>query len=214
MTPADLIIFDCDGVLVDSELLSCRCVAETLGAYGIAITIDEIIERFLGRNVATMVNYYAAEGRALPPTFATDLAARVRESFRVSLRPIEGVATVLRQLDVPSCVASSSDVERVSMSLVLTDLASHFGPRLYTSQMVANGKPAPDLFLFAAAQMQVDPRRALVIEDSVSGVQAGKAAGMTVWGFTGGSHYRSRDVASLLSDAGADRVFARMADFG
>jgi beta-phosphoglucomutase-like phosphatase (HAD superfamily) len=120
---------------------------------------------------------------------------------------------VLEGLQIPSCVASSSDFDRVSFSLSLTGLAPHFDRRLYTSQMVERGKPAPDLFLYAAAAMQADPRRTLVIEDSVSGVKAGKAAGMTVWGFVGGSHYQSRDGRALLYDAGADRVFERMADF-
>ena len=121
--------------------------------------------------------------------------------------------SVLEGLRIPHCVASSSDVDRVSFSLALTGLAPHFDTRLYTSQMVPRGKPAPDLFLYAAERMQVDPRRSLVIEDSVSGVKAGKAAGMTVWGFVGGSHYQSRDGKAILGEAGADRVFGRMADF-
>jgi HAD superfamily hydrolase (TIGR01509 family) len=120
---------------------------------------------------------------------------------------------VLEDLQIPHCVASSSDVDRVSFSLSLTGLAPHFDARLYTSQMVERGKPAPDLFLFAAEKMQADPQRTLVIEDSVSGVTAGKAAGMTVWGFVGGSHYRQRDGNAMLAQAGADRVFGRMADF-
>jgi beta-phosphoglucomutase-like phosphatase (HAD superfamily) len=123
------------------------------------------------------------------------------------------VGAVLKDLQVPHCVASSSDIERVSLSLSLTGLAPHFETRLYTSQMVKHGKPAPDLFLHAAESMRADPSRTLVIEDSVSGVTAGKAAGMTVWGFVGGSHYRSRDGRTILLEAGADRVFGRMADF-
>ena len=99
------------------------------------------------------------------------------------------------------------------LSLSLTGLARYFDDRLYTSQMVERGKPAPDLFLYAAERMRTDPCRALVIEDSVSGVTAAKAAGMTVWGFVGGSHYQSRDGRANLHEAGADRVFARMADF-
>jgi beta-phosphoglucomutase-like phosphatase (HAD superfamily) len=120
---------------------------------------------------------------------------------------------VLEDLNVPHCVASSSDLDRVSFSLSLTGLAPHFDRRLYTAQMVERGKPAPDLFLYAAEKMQADPLRTLVIEDSVSGVTAAKAAGMAVWGFVGGSHYQSRDGKALLYNAGADRVFGRMADF-
>jgi HAD superfamily hydrolase (TIGR01509 family) len=137
----------------------------------------------------------------------------VLQRFKAALRPIQGVGSLVSGLQTPFCVASSSDLDRVSLSLALTGLAGHFGDRLYTAQMVSRGKPAPDLFLYAAAQMQTNPSRTLVIEDSVSGVMAARAAGMTVWGFVGGSHYRARDGRSVLYNAGADRVFDRMADF-
>jgi HAD superfamily hydrolase (TIGR01509 family) len=123
------------------------------------------------------------------------------------------VSAVLSELKVPRCVASSSDVDRVSLSLDVTGLTPYFEGRLYTAQMVNHGKPAPDLFLYAADKMGSQPARTLVIEDSVSGVQAAKAAGMTVWGFVGGSHYRGRDGQAILSGAGANRVFAQMSDF-
>jgi HAD superfamily hydrolase (TIGR01509 family) len=213
MIEPDLIIFDCDGVLVDSEVLSCRCLSQTLAAYGIDLGVDQALDLFLGRSVTAVVQHYQALGRAIPEQFAAELGAGVRAAFVASLRPIEGVKSVLEALRIPHCVASSSDADRVSLSLALTGLAPHFDARLYTSQMVARGKPAPDLFLYAAERMQVDPHRALVIEDSISGVRAGKAAGMTVWGFVGGSHYQSRDGKAILGEAGADRVFERMADF-
>jgi HAD superfamily hydrolase (TIGR01509 family) len=213
MIRPDLIIFDCDGVLIDSEVLSCRCLSETLATYGIDLGVDQALDLFLGRSVTAVFQHYQALGRTIPEQFAAELAARVRAAFVSSLRPIEGAKSVLEGLRIPHCVASSSDVDRVSFSLALTGLAPHFDTRLYTSQMVARGKPAPDLFLYAAERMQADPHRALVIEDSVSGVKAGKAAGMTVWGFVGGSHYQSRDGKAILGEAGADRVFERMADF-
>jgi beta-phosphoglucomutase-like phosphatase (HAD superfamily) len=119
----------------------------------------------------------------------------------------------LRGLDAPFCVASSSDLERVEFSLALTGLAEFFAGKMFSAEMVRRGKPAPDLFLHATARMRADPRKALVVEDSVSGIEAAKAAGMTVWGFVGGSHYARRDGAALLKAAGADRVFDRMADF-
>jgi HAD superfamily hydrolase (TIGR01509 family) len=149
----------------------------------------------------------------MPQRFSAELGAGVRAAFRSALCPIEGVGSVLDGLQIPHCVASSSDFDRVSFSLSMTGLAPHFDQRLYTSQMVERGKPAPDLFLYAAERMRADPRRTIVIEDSVSGVTAGKTAGMTVWGFVGGSHYQSRDGRTLLHNAGADRVFAHMADF-
>ena len=213
MIRPDLIIFDCDGVLVDSEVLSCRCLSGTLAAYGIDLDVDQALDLFLGRSLGAVFEHYEALGRSIPERFASELKTAIRAAFRSSLGPIEGVGSVLKDLRIPHCVASSSDIDRVSFSLLLTGLASHFETRLYTSQMVKRGKPAPDLFLYAAERMQADPHRTVVIEDSVSGVRAGKAAGMTVWGFVGGSHYQSRDGKAMLLGAGADRVFTRMADF-
>jgi HAD superfamily hydrolase (TIGR01509 family) len=213
MTKPDLIIFDCDGVLIDSEVLSCRCLSEALAGYGIKLGVDQALDLFLGRSVSAVLEHYEALGHAIPQQFAAELTTGIHAAFLSSLCPIEGVSSVLEDLRIPHCVASSSDVDRVSFSLSLTGLAPHFDTRLYTSQMVARGKPAPDLFLYAAERMQVDPHRTLVIEDSISGVKAGKAAGMTVWGFVGGSHYQSRDGKGILREAGADRVFGRMADF-
>jgi HAD superfamily hydrolase (TIGR01509 family) len=213
MTRPDLIIFDCDGVLVDSEVLSCRCLCSALAAHGIALDVDQALDLFLGRSMTSIIAHYQALGRPIPEPFAAELKADVRAAFSSALLPIQGVSAVLDGLQVPHCVASSSDLDRVSFSLALTGLAAHFDERLYTSQMVERGKPAPDLFLFAAERMQAEPSRTLVIEDSVSGVTAAKAAGMTAWGFVGGSHYQTRDGMARLLDAGADRVFERMADF-
>jgi HAD superfamily hydrolase (TIGR01509 family) len=209
----DLIIFDCDGVLVDSEVLSCQCLSEVLGACGIKLELDQALELFLGRSTTAVLQHYAAQGRILPEHFLADLKPRVRETFQASLRPIPGIGALLSGLQTPRCVASSSDLDRVSFSLARTGLSSYFGDRIYTSQMVARGKPAPDLFLYAAEKMQAEPARTLVIEDSASGVAAARAAGMKVWGFVGGSHYESRDGRAILYAAGADRVFDRMADF-
>jgi HAD superfamily hydrolase (TIGR01509 family) len=208
----DLIIFDCDGVLVDSELLACRCLAELLNKAGVAATPQEMLDRFLGRSLGSVIAHYQTLGHELPPDFEAKLRSRVRADFAAGLRPIPDIAEVLPRLGVAYCVASSSDTERVAHSLELTGLAGLFGSRVFTAQMVARGKPAPDLFLHAAARMEVAPRRTLVIEDSVSGVEAGKAAGMTVWGFVGGSHHAVGDPRALLEAAGADRVFDQMRD--
>jgi HAD superfamily hydrolase (TIGR01509 family) len=208
-----LIIFDCDGVLVDSEVLSCSCLCEALAGCGIEVGLEETLDLFLGRSLDAVLEHYQGLGRSIPRQFPAELMVKVQETFRSALCPIDGIGSVLEGLKIPHCVASSSTLDRVSLSLSLTGLARHFGDRLYTAQMVDRGKPAPDLFLYAARRMQADPVRTLVIEDSVSGVRAAKAAGMTVWGFVGGSHYRARDGAASLLEAGADRVFARMADF-
>jgi HAD superfamily hydrolase (TIGR01509 family) len=213
MIEPDLIIFDCDGVLVDSEVLSCRCLSELLAGYGINLNLDEALNLFLGRSSTAVLDHYQALGRSIPAQFYDELRIGVRAAFLSALCPIDGVRSVLKGLQVPYCVASSSDLDRVSFSLSLTGLAPHFGTRLYTAQMVERGKPAPDLFLYAAERMQANSRRTLVIEDSVSGITAAKAAGMTAWGFVGGSHYQSRDGKAILLGAGADRVFERMADF-
>jgi HAD superfamily hydrolase (TIGR01509 family) len=212
-TGYDLVIFDCDGVLVDSEALACRCLAELLDRNGVGVGLDAILERFLGRSIAAVAEYFEARGGTMPAGFPAELRLLVRQAFAASLRAMTDVESVLRDLDSAYCVASSSDLERVNFSLGLTGLSTLVGGRVYTAEMVRCGKPAPDLFLLAADSMNAAPARTLVIEDSVSGVKAGKAAGMTVWGFVGGSHYRARDGRALLAAAGADRVFDRMADF-
>lgn len=210
----DLVIFDCDGVLVDSEILSCRCLSEVLGRYGVAIGVDEVFHRFLGRSTVSIVSELRAAGYAIPDDFPQVLRRDIRNAFAAELKPIENIVDVVRRLARKYCVASSSDLDRVEFSLGLTGLAELFDGRIFTAQMVKHGKPAPDLFLLAAERMEVSPARTLVIEDSVSGVQAAKAAGMTAWGFVGGSHYAARDGRDLLLRAGADRVFERMTDFG
>src|SRR5260370_12827293 len=181
MPKADLIIFDCDGVVVDSEVLSCRCVSEVLAGYGIALGLDQALDLFLGRSTAAVLEHYEGSAQLIPERFSTELTARVREAFLAALCPIDGVSSVLAGLQIPHCVASSSDFDRVSLSLSITGLAPYFHGRLYTSQMVQRGKPAPDLFLYAAEKMRADPRRTLVIEASVSGARPAKAAAMTVW---------------------------------
>lgn len=215
MRDFDLIIFDCDGVLVDSEPLSCACLADALTRHGIEASLDLVFDRFLGRGFAAVeAHVLATTGAALPATFRESLRVEVNAAFTRDLRAIEGAADLLAGLDTPCCLASSSDRPRIDLSLGLTGLDEAFAGRIFNAEMVARGKPAPDLFLHAAASMGADPARCLVIEDSVSGVQAGKAAGMTVWGFTGGGHYAGRDGQRLLTAAGADRVLARLAQFG
>ena len=213
MIRPDLIIFDCDGVLVDSEVLSCRCLSETLAAYGIDLGVDQALDLFLGRSVTAVFQHYEALGRAIPEQFSAELRTGVRAAFLSSLCPIEGVQSVLEDLRIPHCVASSSDVDRVSFSLS-SDRAC--AALRHAALYLANGgarqtgaRPLP----LRGGKDAGGSASTLVIEDSVSGVRAGKAAGMTVWGFVGGSHYQSRDGKAILREAGADRVFERMADF-
>src|SRR5207253_9792723 len=133
MIEPDLIIFDCDGVLVDSEVLSCRCLSDTLAGYGISLDVDQALDLFLGRSVTAVFQHYEALGRAIPEQFAAELRTGVRAAFLSALCPIEGAKSVLEDLRVPHCVASSSDIARVSVSLSLPGLAPHFAHRLYTS---------------------------------------------------------------------------------
>jgi len=210
----DLVIFDCDGVLVDSEVLSCQCLVELLGRHDVALDLETAFTHFLGRSSAAIVDHYQGLGHGLPAAFGAELQASIREAFTRSLSATPNVENLLRGLDIAYCLASSSDLERIDFSLAITGLRALFEGRVFSAEMVAEGKPAPDLFLHAAARMGARPERTLVIEDSVSGVQAAKAAGMRVWGFVGGSHYRFRNGRALLMAAGSDRVFERMLDFG
>jgi HAD superfamily hydrolase (TIGR01509 family) len=215
MIDCDLVIFDCDGVLIDSEVLSCGCLTEVLGEHGIPLTIDQVFDRFLGRSFAEVARFYHAQtGGELPQAFRDRLAALHVERFSAALSPIPDVEAVLADLDRPFCLASSSDPARIELSLSVTNLKRFFEGRIFNAAMVERSKPAPDLFLMAAEKMTTRPARTIVIEDSVNGVLAGKAAGMTVWGFVGGSHYRERPGADMLKAAGADRIFSAMADFG
>jgi HAD superfamily hydrolase (TIGR01509 family) len=210
----DLIVFDCDGVVVDSEMLACRALAETLDAHGLPVGLDGVFARFLGRSFNEVETYYRAEnGRPLPEAFRAEFRARIEDIFRSDLRPMGGINEVLAALRQPYCLASSSDPDRIRLTLGAAGLTARFGDRVYSASQVEHGKPAPDLFLYASETMGAAPSRTLVIEDTVPGVQAGKAAGMTVWGFTGGSHCAGRDVGRKLAEAGADRVFDRMSAF-
>ncbi|HEY6438388.1 MAG TPA: HAD family hydrolase [Acetobacteraceae bacterium] len=187
----ELIIFDCDGVLVDSEVISCRIDAVCLGEIGIVISAEEVMDRYLGISAATMCGDIERRlGRSLPADFADTLRARVAAAFDAELAPIAGVETMLDALPFRRCVASSSAPERVRQSLSVTGLLRHFEPNIFSATQVARGKPAPDLFRFAADAMRVARATCVVVEDSVPGVQAAVAAGMQVIGFTGGAHCR------------------------
>jgi HAD superfamily hydrolase (TIGR01509 family) len=210
----DLVIFDCDGVLVDSEVLSCECLALMLSRYGLPMDVAQVYETFLGRGFSSVAAYWGtATGTPLPEQFAGELRESVEAAFSESLKPIPGVEQVLDQMRIPYCLASSSSPERIAHSLAVTRLGHYFEGKIFSASMVERAKPAPDLFLLAASRMGAEPLHSLVIEDSVNGVLAGKAAGMRVWGFVGGSHHASRAAASSLAEAGADRILASMHEF-
>ena len=207
-----LTIFDCDGVLIDSELIALEVLSRMMSEYGSPMSVAACQDAFMGMHNADIVRAIEARiGRALPADEGRRMRARMIERLEVELKPIEGVAAALARLDGPVCVASSSDRERIALTLELTGLARYFGDAIFSGTEVAHGKPAPDLFLHAAAHMGVAPRDCVVIEDAVAGVRAAIAAGMRVIGFTGGSHSDAGH-AGRLREAGAAPIVASMAD--
>jgi HAD superfamily hydrolase (TIGR01509 family) len=207
------VVFDCDGVLVDSEPLACRIGAAVLTDHGFAITYEEFLG-FVGRSAADIHAMMETRfGRAVPPEIRAASRAALFAAFRRELRAIEGIADLVAGLDLPTCVASSSDHERLALALGITGLAPLFGARVFSATEVARGKPAPDLFLHAAARCGVDPTECLVVEDSAAGIAAAVAAGMCPIGFVGGGHCGPND-AARLSAAGAAAVVGRMSEIG
>jgi len=197
-------------VLVDSEVISCQAHAETLTRHGYPITADQVLERFLGRSMRHATLEVEAElGRSLPEDFHTEVYAEIFRLFAVSLEATPHINEALAAISLPVCVASSGPPEKISASLNRVGLCDRFAPHIFSAVQVKHGKPAPDLFLFAAAQMQTAPARCLVIEDSVAGITAALAAGMTVLGFHGGSHCRP-GYGDILRAAGAALTFADM----
>jgi HAD superfamily hydrolase (TIGR01509 family) len=208
--PIDLIIFDCDGVLVDSEVISCRAHADVLSRHGYQITSDEVFERFLGRSTRQANLEIEAElGRKLPDGYHTDLQDELFGNFERDLEAIRGIHDALDRITQRVCVASSGSHQHMRVSLGSTSLYERLAPNIFSASQVKNGKPAPDLFLFAASEMKVPPERCIVIEDSVAGITGARAAGMTVLGFCGGSHCRP-GYAEVLRRAGADLTFGDM----
>jgi HAD superfamily hydrolase (TIGR01509 family) len=208
----DLVIFDCDGVLVDSELIFGRVLGECLIAIDFPTTIDEAVALGLGKNRATLSAAVEIRfGRKLPDAFFEMFAARSADAFERELRPMPGIAELLAALPTPRCVASNGHLDRVRQRLALTRLLPFFDPHVFSASQIERGKPAPDLLLFAARQLGVEPGRCVVVEDSIAGVEAAIAAQMPVVGFCGGSHCPS-DHADRLNAAGCPRVFARMPD--
>ena len=209
---AELIIFDCDGVLVDSEIVAARVLARELTAIGFPLSPADCIARYTGISMASVGERIEAEwGQPLPAGFLERVRTRDAAAFRAELQPIDGAREVLAALRRPRCVASSGRLEKMRLTLGLTGLLPFVEPHLFSAEMVARGKPAPDLFLHAAQAMGVPPERCVVVEDSQAGVQAGVAAGMRVLGFAGGGHC-GPDVPAALLAAGAERVLSRMAE--
>ena len=213
MPDIGLIIFDCDGVLVDSEPLAMRILLETVAAQGISIDPDTGCREFLGRSLATIVDNINAEyGLHLTEAALEGMRGNLYAAYRRELKPMAGLIDALGQLTLPVCVASSSQMERIRISLSLTGLLARFEPAIFSAAMVANGKPAPDLFLFAADHMRVRPAECLVIEDSPAGIIAAKRAGMRVVAFLGGGHIRPSGLTGDIEALQPTAIFDDMHD--
>lgn len=203
---AALVIFDCDGVLIDSEMIACRSVSAVLAEIGISLTPEDIAERYTGHtDKAMFADLEARFGQRLSPEFIDGLDLHVRHAFEAALAAMPGTEAALSAIALPKCVASSSSRERLRHTLSLTGLLRYFDPYIFSAAQVERAKPAPDLFLFAAREMHCEPQSCWVIEDSIAGVTAGVAAGMRVIGFTGGSHCRP-DHSERLRQAGASEI--------
>ncbi len=213
MPPISLIIFDCDGVLIDSEIISARMLIRELAGLGVTIDLPYVTQHFLGRSYPVVMQQIRDDfGLDLPPAFEAAYRERLLAAFEADLHIMPGVAGVLDTVALPFCVATSSSQGRAERSLALVGLGHLAGPRLFTAGAVARGKPAPDLFLHAASICGADPASCLVIEDSLNGIRAARAAGMAVWRFTGGSHLAGAG-GREPDDATPDREFDRFADF-
>lgn len=207
-----LTIFDCDGVLVDSERIALEVLSAMMANHGMPMSVAACQQAFMGMHNDDIVHAIEARlGRALPPGEGQRMRAIMIERLQRELKPVRGTAEALARLRSPLCVASSSDRERIALTLSLTGLDGFFGDHIFSGTEVARGKPAPDLFLHAAATMGATPEDCVVIEDSTAGVSAGIRAAMRVIGFTGGSHTDTGH-AARLREAGAVMVIPAMAD--
>ncbi|HKQ15413.1 MAG TPA: HAD family hydrolase [Steroidobacteraceae bacterium] len=205
MSGPGLVIFDCDGVLVDSEPVANRLLAEMLRELGLDLTQEQIFQNFVGYSLPHCLRVIEGMlGRPPPENFLRELQARTFAAFKTELRAMPGIEQVLDALQaagVPYCVASSGDHEKMNTTLGITGLLPRFAGRIFSVTQVARGKPAPDVYLFAARQLGVEPAACVVVEDTPPGVQAGVAAGMTVFGFC------AHTPEQKLKVAGAHRTF-------
>ena len=208
-----LIIFDCDGVLVDSEPLAMRVLLETVAAEGVDIDLDTGFRQFLGRSLSAITaELNTTYGLRLNEAALERMRANLYALYARELKPMAGLIDALGEITAPACVASSSQMERIRVSLTLTGLIDRFEPAIFSAAMVAHGKPAPDLFLYAAEQMKVSPGECLVIEDSPAGIVAAQRAGMRVFAFTGGGHIGPSGLRAEIEALRPDRLFDDMHD--
>lgn len=192
--PIDLVIFDCDGVLIDSEIISARVLLKALAELGVEVDYSYFKRNFLGRSFPKVLDAVQRDfGLKVPEGFEQLYRTKLLATFDRELQPVTGIESILEKLSVPKCVATSSTPMRAAHSLTITGLRHHFPDRIFTASEVVNGKPAPDLFLHAARRCGISPENCLVIEDSIPGLTAAQAAEMQVLHFIGGSHLDETD---------------------
>lgn len=208
-----LLIFDCDGVLVDSELISLGLLIEHCQEYGLHLDIAMACECFLGKPVSDAAREAnRIHGTSVPDVDLAGFQQKILEQFKTKLLPVPGISKALSNLDRPMCVASSSNKERIETSLKVTGLASYFGDRIFSTDMVARGKPHPDVFLHAAKEMGFDSASSLVIEDSPAGLKAAQAAKMKTIAYAGGNHAVHADLKTTLKGFSPDILIDDMAE--
>ncbi|MEO7205506.1 MAG: HAD family hydrolase [Steroidobacteraceae bacterium] len=202
-----LVIFDCDGVLVDSELITNRVFARMLNELGITVTLEDMFEQFVGRSMPQCLEIITKMlGRPLPQHFVDEYQTRSAAALRSELKAVPDIETVLTAIRLPYCVASSGTHQKMQTTLGITGLLPQFRGKMYSVTEVGQSKPFPDVFLHAARQQGVVPAECAVIEDTPTGVRAGAAAGMTVFG------YCALTPRQRLIEAGAHHTFERMRD--
>jgi HAD superfamily hydrolase (TIGR01509 family) len=207
-----LTIFDCDGTLIDSEGIACSVCAEALRRIGVPYTTAEFAARYAGRPAReTWAHVRETYGVTLPEGFNEAINREIHRRLDAGVQPVEGVRAAVLAIGGARCVASSTGTVQLNKNLVTAGLADLFAPHVFSVHQVRRGKPAPDVFLFAASQMGADPADCLVIEDTVAGVTAARRAGMAVLGFSGANHSGPGLEERLLA-AGARAVVAHMRD--
>jgi HAD superfamily hydrolase (TIGR01509 family) len=206
-----LVIFDCDGVLVDSEPISFAVLRETLASAGVELEESRAYRRFLGKSMASITRMIADEFKiSLSQEHIEAMRTELFARFQTELQPIPGVVGMLGGFELPHCVASSSQMERIRLSLTITGLIGFFEPNIFSATMVERGKPEPDLFLHAANAMGFEPVDCIVIEDSPAGIQAAHSAGMRVFAFTGGSHAALSNLREIVQGLQPTLIFDDM----
>lgn len=208
-----LVIFDCDGVLVNSEPISIGLLIDHCARSGFKIGEKESYDCFLGRPVADAhLAVKEKYGRSIPPVDLATFQREIMRRFRSELRPVAGVSQALDAITLRKCVASSSSMERIRECLALTKLSAYFEPNLASVDLVERGKPHPDVFLYAADMMNTSADETIVVEDSPAGIRAAKAAGMKIIAFTGGNHSEIAGLKVKLSSLSPDSMIATMTE--